>query len=196
MTATQLITAIEQRYKLDGAFSRILTYGGLAKCGHRDGWSWKLDLHDLAKHNVIEHDGSLVHDDAAPGQTFAPTGVDRVLVRQLLGASSRADALTLQDLCHAQVLRQASSGPISSVLKSISKGEVALLYKTFGVKQGRESGEGEVLVPKSHVEQWLGQERLPADWTGPEQGIGFLSTFRLVQKIGGMETNVNEKETG
>ena len=42
----------------------------------------------------------------------------------------------------------------------------------------------------------LGQERLPADWTGPEQGIGFLSTFRLVQKIGGMETNVSEKETG
>ena len=183
-------------------FALLLAYGGVAICGHRDGWSLKLDLHELAKHNVIEHNGSLVHDDAAPGQTFAPTGVDRVLVRQLLGSSSRADALTLQDLCHAQVLRQASSGPISSVLKSISKGEVALLYKTLGVKQGTangsESGEGggEVLVPKWHVEQWLGQERLPADWTGPEQGIGFLSTVRLVQKIGGMETNVSEKETG
>ena len=195
MTATQLITAIEQRYKLDGAFSRILTYGGLAKCGHRDGWSWKLDLHDLAKHNVIEHDGSLVHDDTASGETFAPTGVDLSLLRQLLDTSD-SDYLTLEDLCRAQVVRQEASHPIGSVPAFVSKGELDLIYEVFGVVRDPKddpeaaANDGKLVVPKSYLEQWLGQEKLPDGWNGPLKGIMFSSLISHVQKIADIENEI------
>ncbi|EJF59901.1 Cloroperoxidase [Dichomitus squalens LYAD-421 SS1] len=200
LTASQLVSVLRAKYKISWILAALLSYGGVALCGHRDGWSWKLDLHELAKHDVIEHNGSLVHDDAAPGHPFAPTDVDRVLLRQLLSASSESDALTLHDLCRTQVQRQANSGPLSSVRASIAKGEVALLHQAFAVRRGTGQSataeEGEPVVPKGRLEQWLGDERLPADWPGPEQGIGLTSIFGLVRKIGGMETKIKDKEKG
>ncbi|EJF61120.1 Cloroperoxidase [Dichomitus squalens] len=195
VTASQLITAIEQQYKLDAAFTQTLVYGGLAKCGHWDGLSCKLDLHDLAKHNVIEHDGSLVHDDTAPGETFAPTRVDPDLLHQLLDTSD-SDFLTLHDLCQAQVTRQDASRPIGSVPAVVSKGELDLIYEVFGIVPGsKEASEtatngGKLVVPKSYLKQWLGQERLPDGWKGPVNAITLTSLVSHIHQIGGIEKEI------
>jgi hypothetical protein len=43
-----------------------------------------LDLDQLAEHNKIEHDGSLVHKDTGKGQQFAPLNVDDDMVEEVM----------------------------------------------------------------------------------------------------------------
>ncbi|KAI0698205.1 hypothetical protein C8T65DRAFT_661060 [Cerioporus squamosus] len=51
-----------------------------------------LDLHELARHNTIEHDGSLVHDDAlSQDAPYAPVEVDDALLHHLLSAGSNSN---------------------------------------------------------------------------------------------------------
>lgn len=199
ISPSQLVATIRQVYGLSWAFATLLSYGGVAKCGHADGLSLKLDLHDLAKHNVIEHDGSLVHDDTATGQTFAPTTVDHNLVRQLLDTSDSTH-LTLQDLCRVQVRRQAASRPLESFLAYVSKGELDLIYQVFGVTRGSESASespaegGKLVVPKAFLEEWLGHERLPEGWDGPLREVGVVTLVEHVKQISSLETEI--KSTG
>ncbi|KAI1789555.1 Cloroperoxidase [Ganoderma leucocontextum] len=199
ISPSQLVAAIRQVYGLSWPFATLLAYGGTAKCGHADGLSLKLDLHDLAKHNVIEHNGSLVHDDAATGQTFAPTTVDPNLVHQLLDASDSSH-LSLRDLCRTQVRRQAASGPLDSMQAYVSKGELDLIYQVFGVTHGSESGSGspaeggDLVVPKAFLEEWLGHERLPEGWDGPLREVGLVALVEHVKQISNLETEI--KSTG
>jgi Peroxidase, family 2 len=43
-------------YGLSGPFATVLAGGGVIKCGN----GFRLNLEDLAAHNKIEHDGSMV----------------------------------------------------------------------------------------------------------------------------------------
>lgn len=96
-----------------------------------------VDLHELARHNVVEHDGSLVHDDAPnPKDKYAPTAVNRVFLKQLIDAAPAGhDSLTLEDLCraHVQRLRPGASRPINKIRMILAKAEMALLSHAVGV---------------------------------------------------------------
>ena len=43
-----------------------------------------MDLHDLARHGRVEHDGSLAHADAELHAVFAPTSPDQMLLEDML----------------------------------------------------------------------------------------------------------------
>ncbi|KAI0824786.1 Cloroperoxidase [Trametes gibbosa] len=198
LTASQLSQAIQKVYGLSPVFATILAYGGVARCGS----GGKLNLHDLAAHNVVEHNGSLVHADAAQGQKYAPTNVDPELLRQLLDTST-TDYLSLRDLTQAQVSRQASSPPLHTLQSIVSKGELDLIMEVFGVR-GAASGAAQSLVsdetlgddlvvPKSFLEQWLGEERLPDGWCGPSHQTGLKEIITGVRSISRTEKEETPK---
>ncbi|KAH9900008.1 Cloroperoxidase [Cubamyces lactineus] len=195
LTASQLAHAIQEVYGLSPVFATFLAYGGVARCGTHG----KLDLHELAAHNVVEHDGSLVHADAGKGEKYAPTNVDPVLLRQLLDTSPK-DYLSLKDLTQAQVTRQAASPPLHSLQSLVSKGELDLIMEVFGVRGSEGASQSlipdealgdELVVPKSFLEQWLGQEKLPDGWQGHSHQTGFreiIAGVRSISKAEGEET--------
>ncbi|KAI0353521.1 Cloroperoxidase [Trametes cingulata] len=197
LTADQLAHAIREVYGLSPVFAALLAYGGVARCGTKG----KLNLHDLAVHNLVEHDGSLVHADAAPGEKYAPTNVDVALLRQLLDTSP-TEYLSLKDLTQAQVTRQASSRPLHALQRLVSKGELDLIMEVFGVRGSEVASQSlipdetvpdELVVPKSFLEQWLGEERLPDGWSGPSHQTGLKELFSGVRSISQAESDETPK---
>ncbi|KAI0775936.1 Chloroperoxidase [Trametes elegans] len=195
LTPQQLTDAVKKVYGLSPFFAYLLAHGGVARAGA----GGKLDLHDLAAHNVIEHDGSLVHADARPGDKYAPTDVDRALLRQLLDRAPASDFLSYRDLTEAQVARHAVSAPRDALSTALSKGELELIFEVFGVRRCPAADgtpgalEGRV-VPKAWLEQWLGEERIPDGWPGPSHQTGFVQTVGGILTIS--KTENEEKQAG
>ena len=77
----QLIQALRDVYNLSLPLALFLSLVGFLLCGHG---FFRLDLDGLAAHNRIEHDGSLAHGDAAPGQRFAPIPVNKSMLHTFL----------------------------------------------------------------------------------------------------------------
>ncbi|KAI0650304.1 Cloroperoxidase [Trametes meyenii] len=203
LSPSQLAHAIEHVYGLSPLFAALLSYGGVMRCGTRG----KLNLHDLAVHNLVEHDGSLVHADAPQGAKFAPTDVDHALLRQLLDTSP-TDYLSLRDLTQAQVTRQAASPPLHALQAIVSKGELDLIMEVFGVRRAENAenakrslipdadgtlGDEQVVVPKAFLEQWLGEERLPDGWQGPSHQTGLREIISGVRTISKAESTESPK---
>jgi hypothetical protein len=82
LTFWQVVKAIRTVYNLGLPVALLLTIGGFALCGHR--MRTRLDLHELAKHNKIEHNGSLAHDDVPDGEKCAPWSHDPDLLDAFL----------------------------------------------------------------------------------------------------------------
>ncbi|TFK92171.1 hypothetical protein K466DRAFT_659515 [Polyporus arcularius HHB13444] len=91
ITTSQLVSALRNVYHISLPLATGLALGGVALCGRWSGIRRVLDLHELARHNAVEHDGSLVHDDAlSPDALYAPAEVDDALLHQLLSAGSHS----------------------------------------------------------------------------------------------------------
>ncbi|KAI0708499.1 Chloroperoxidase [Earliella scabrosa] len=187
LTRTQLAAAIREVFNVSYAISVVFGILAVVLCGRWSGLSRVVDLQDLAAHNVVEHDASLLHPDAAaPDAKRAPVDVDRALLRELLSVKTGSkggdsESLTLGDLCAWQVRRFAASRKLGRMHTLFAHAEVVLLYAAMGVRASRElpekeptAGEGlfDHVVPKRYIEQWFGDGRLPDGWTKPERPIG------------------------
>ncbi|KAI0742866.1 Cloroperoxidase [Daedaleopsis nitida] len=196
ITLTQLVSALRHVYNVSSPVAMGLSLGGLVLCGRKKPgltFARELDLHDLARHNFIEHDGSLVHADAPnPEDKFAPTAVEPALLRQLLDINT--GDLTLHDLCRFQLERHAphASRTMDTLHARFAKGEVALLYEVLSMAPSdaprTDSAKTEErleprVVPKRFLEQWLGEERLPDGWKRPAQELGFPALHARVDEI-------------
>ena len=62
----------------------------IAKLFEKDYWKDRMDLSDFNAHNVIEHDGSIVRDDAffQPDQGVPSVGVINGLLRSATGTAT------------------------------------------------------------------------------------------------------------
>jgi hypothetical protein len=146
----------------------LLSVGGTFACGRH----FKIDLEDLARHNVIEHDASLTHANAIPESQYAPISVDKELLQHLLGVSKNPDVLAFDELVAVRANRDATlSMPPSKVHDIIARGKVALTVQTFGNEEGN--------MPKKHIREWFGEERLPSGWSRPMNTIGIWNTTRI-----------------
>ncbi|KAH8114281.1 Cloroperoxidase [Phellopilus nigrolimitatus] len=195
----QLVHALRIVYNCSTPLAWLLSVVGFLWCGHLSGSGLStrlaLDLHDLARHNRIEHDGSLVHADAAPGKNYAPVVPDPVRLTEVLDAGS-ADrfavrdakpskgALTFLDFARVRFLRdRALVRPLDRVHAEITRGEVALIL--LAMSEGDESANaGEHVIPRARLSQWFGEERLPDGWAVPRTQIGLLRTASLGRKVG------------
>ena len=222
LTLTQLVSAMRSVYSISCPLGLLLAGGGLAKCGHWGGVRRVLDLHELARHGVIEHDGSLVHADvAAPSDVYAPTEVDAEALRQLLEGEKKGEGrgeLTLEDLCKRQVARQDAARPLSGGMTVVARGELGLVCRVFGVPVGKKGprdvslekekgpsldsvrdmgGAGGRVVPKVFLEPWFGEERLPDGWEGLVEGTGLFDLIGLAREIKALKDQIRRsgKET-
>ncbi|KAI0036738.1 Cloroperoxidase, partial [Vararia minispora EC-137] len=165
VTVPQLVKAMHAVYRVTVPLGTLLAVIGAWLCGT----GWSLDLHDLAEHNKIEHDGSLTHADARPGAEYAPVKPDQDLLKQMLTLAPGSGHITLQDLIHYRVRRDATlPRPLSSFHKGIAFGEIAFTLELFGDDDGH--------IPKDMLEQFFAEERLPHGWTGPREPLGLLNT--------------------
>lgn len=151
-------------------------------------------MHDLAKHNAIEHDGSLVHADAPSGDAFAPTEVDPALVEQLLSIT-HANSLSLHDLARARAQRDvAIRSPLDKIHAEIARGETVLTIECLGSdglvdKQDIDDGvdvKPERRVPKAYVEEWFVKEKLPEGWDKPSRKVTLIGVARKSWEVKAM----------
>ncbi|KAH9977726.1 Cloroperoxidase [Lactifluus volemus] len=178
ISAFQLTSALRKHYHLSLPFAAMLSIVGTLTCGRY----FKIDLGDLAQHNVIEHDASLTHADAMPGSTYAPIDVDDELLQKLLDVSPNRNYLTLDDLVKVRAARDAALDQPSAYFM------VALTAKLFTNPEGQ--------IPKQYIREWFGEQRLPEGWYGPKAIIGFISTTRLVHLVGELVKKVTFPKKG
>ncbi|KAH9853621.1 Cloroperoxidase [Lenzites betulinus] len=197
LTAAQLSQAVQKVYGISWLAATILAYGGVKRCST----TGKVDLHDLALHNAAEHDYSLVHADAKPGEKYAPTTVDPELLRELLDKSSK-DYLTLRDLTRTYVARHDAKPPLELRFRIISKGEMELIVEVFGVRRGDASASvlpdevlgSEPVVPKAFIRQWLGEERLPDGWKGPAHPTGLFDILKGIRQVANLQQELTSSK--
>ena len=166
-------------YNLSFPFAWTLSLVAVVTCGN----GVYVNLHDLALHGRIEHDGSLAHDDALPGHKFAPSDVDLLLLQELLDQSPHRDFLTLEDLAAARLRRDLTlKRPLDGIHTEIANGECALIFGIFANEQGE--------ISKQTMKQWFGEDRLPNDWTRPVNEVRLLATHAISKRIGMMVTQL------
>ena len=77
-------------YKLSAPLALILTLAALIFCGHFIGSGLgirrRVNLYEIARHGVLEHNASLCHADASQGARYAPVIPDPALLAQTVGA--------------------------------------------------------------------------------------------------------------
>lgn len=189
----QLVHVLRTIYNFSAPFAWILSILGFILCGHFTGSGLStrlaLDLHDLARHNRIEHNASLGHADVAPGEIYAPTVPDSALLASLVDAGSvnaggkGPVALTFFDLARVRFLRNSTlARPLDAFHAFVARGETALVLLAMGVPGSNAGAEGAV-VPRERLVQWFGQERLPEGWHTPMTQIGLRSTGNLAAKV-------------
>ncbi|KAI0266913.1 Cloroperoxidase [Russula aff. rugulosa BPL654] len=173
ISAFKLIGTLREHYHLSLPLAAVLSIVGTFLCGRH----FKIDLEDLARHNVIEHDASLTHANAIPNGRYAPVNVDKELLQRLLDTSQNPDVLTFDDLVTVRANRDKTLGrPLSTVHSIIARGKVALTVQTFGNDEGD--------MPKRHIQEWFGNEQLPSGWVKPTITIGLWNTLRIANWLG------------
>jgi hypothetical protein len=139
-----------------------------------------LDLHDLAKHGKIEHDGSLAHADTPAGHHYAPSSPDwRILKTALFGRDdkgSTSPVINESTLARARARRDRDLlVPLSPFQREITYGEIVALCHALTNSQGQ--------IPQQWIYEWMIEERLPQGWPGPQKSIGLLTARNMSKGV-------------
>jgi hypothetical protein len=163
ISASSLTSSLTSVYHLSHPLAGSLVAGGFLCCGNMlEG----LSLDALAAHNKIEHDASLVHDNAPPGAKFAPCEVDLTLLHELI--KRYPDGLGLDQLAEARALREEALNKegrkkLNEFHEEIGRGEAALTWLLM-------KDDTDVVNTRT-LEQWYGEETFPDTYSIPEEEI-------------------------
>ena len=174
-------------YGISSPFATVLAGGGMVQCGN----GFKLNLENLAAHNKLEHDASMVslasptrfeslilakaHLDTKEGNQ----GVVNQRLVEAMVADTDGVAATEDDFIKMKVRRERETQVkyISGSQANISRGEIAL---ALSVMVDHATGR----MPVEWIRTWFGEERLPADFKRPPpQTVGLLEILRKSQAI-------------
>ncbi|KAL0952865.1 hypothetical protein HGRIS_007085 [Hohenbuehelia grisea] len=171
-----LKSGLQQVYNLSFPLAAFLSGVALAACG-RGFFFRTLDLEALGLHNKLEHDASLVHQDAAVGCPFAPKEVDQKLLQQLLTYAAPGHGMTLDDFARVRHDREAQlQVPLTEQLEKNACAEAVITWLVL-----KQEGSGE--VPLGQLRQLYGEERLPDGWKRPKKPIGLFEALGLVKAL-------------
>lgn len=160
-------------YNLSFTLATLLSLVGIISCGHG---LRRLNLRDLAKRNVIEHDGSLVHEDCSPEDIFARSTPNHKLLQNLLRRAKMGHGLSLSDLARARTDRESRlPTPLDSLHSQIAIGESALTWLVMKDQHDE--------IPVKRVREWYGEERIPQGWVAPVKAIGLFSARHTTSTI-------------
>jgi hypothetical protein len=171
------VHALTAGYHLSTLFAWFLTIGGfflLQQFG-------RISLGDLARHNHIEHDASLAHQNTEFEGEYAPCDVDDSLLEALC-SDARPSAeggirLNAEGIARARVRRENESPALDAVHAEIARGEMAIVLGVFGGKNGSSDG-----VPVEWLREWFKDERLPQGWKYTHTQ-GFFESIRASADI-------------
>jgi hypothetical protein len=173
LDASIITHALEEGYGLSGILSHILVIGGIALLGQVGSFG----LNDLARHNRIEHDASLVHEDTRARDEYAPLAPDATLVKQFLEQAKDGHFMTIEDVARARVWRQSQCPVLSQLHAEVARGEMAIAFGLFSQPNSDKQG-----IPVDILRVWLSEERLPDGWR-PTHTQGLLETIRTSRQI-------------
>ncbi|KAG1764604.1 Chloroperoxidase [Suillus placidus] len=170
-----LVRALKTGYRLSTVLAYILSFGsmyilGQFKC---------LSLSDLARHNMIEHNASLAHDDDNNGAEYAPTKVDSKLLAALCAEGGKVlpNRMTLEDAARIRIEREAACGKLDSVHGEIARGEIVIAIGVLGGKDAAKNG-----VNISSLHEWMRYERMPTGWK-PDHTQGLYQTYKMAKFV-------------
>jgi len=175
LTGPIIAHALEQGYGLSSQLANFLSFGGvtlLAQIG-------AFDLDDLARHNRIEHDASLVHDDAKPRDEYAPTPPNPELIKQFLEEVKDGQFATVEDVARARVWRESQCPALNKVQAEIARGEMAIALGLFSEPDTDTHKQG---IPVDMLRVWFSEERLPDGWK-PNHTQGLLETMETSTQL-------------
>ncbi|KAJ3561185.1 hypothetical protein NP233_g10348 [Leucocoprinus birnbaumii] len=183
VSAWSIHNGLKACYGLSTPLSLFLTYVGFVMLKRIR----PIDLFEIGKHNVIEHNASLVHYDTPQGEEFAPIQIDEGLVSDLIsdvkpekeGADPKVGSSLMNaiDVARARIRREKETGPIDSVHQEIARGEMAIILGVWETTTKEKVG-----VPVEWMRRWIGHERLPDDWK-PSHKQGLLDTINRSKSI-------------
>jgi len=175
ISAWDIVCALRNGYNLSMVLSCLLAFGGVLLLGQFR----SISLADLARHNLIEHDASLVHRDDLNGNEYASTRVDGKLLAALCAEAGKVfpDRMTLEDAARIRVKREAQCKKLDGMHAEIARGEIVIAIGVLGGKDAAKNG-----VPISALHDWLRHERLPAGWK-PDHTQGLYQTYKMAQFV-------------
>jgi len=173
--AWDLVRALKKGYNLSTVLAFILAFGSILILGQYK----SVSLHDLARHNLIEHDASLAHGDDVDDDEYAPTKVDEELLAALCaeGGKELPDRMTLKDAARIRLKREAECKTLDSVHAEIARGEIVIAIGVLGGKDAAKKG-----VPISTLHDWMQHERLPENWK-PDHTQGLYQTYKMAKVV-------------
>lgn len=167
--------ALEEGYGLSTHLARFLSFGGVALLAQLGAFG----LNDLARHNRIEHDASLVHDDTKPGDEYAPIPQDPVLIKQFLEEVKDGQFVTVEDVARARVWRESQCPVLNKFQAEIARGEMAIALGLFSQPASDTHKQG---IPVDMLRTWFLEERLPDGWK-PNHTQGLLETMETSTQL-------------
>ncbi|TEB24437.1 Cloroperoxidase [Coprinellus micaceus] len=189
ISAWQIVQGLVDCYGLTKPFAIFLSYTTFLVLRHFK----RIDLYEIGKHGVVEHDASIVHRNTPPGETYAPIEIDRELLAEFV-KEARAEVevevetadgkkeiekqtlLTTADVGRARVRREKES-PLDAIHAEIARGEVAIIMAVWETKTEKATG-----TRIDWLERWLGEERLPDGWR-PTKRVGLFDTMKQGKPI-------------
>ncbi|KAH7923193.1 Cloroperoxidase [Leucogyrophana mollusca] len=171
----ELVDGLKKGFHLSSVLAHILAIGAVWILGQFRSMS----LSDLARHNLIEHDASLVHDDDLDESEYASTKVDPTLLEDLCEQAGQVlpNRITTEDVARIRVKREAVCRRLDTRHAEIARGEMAV---ALGVLGGADADKAGVEIETLHF--WLKNERLPVGWS-PSHTQGLLKTIRMTSYI-------------
>jgi len=186
----RLIGALRACYGLSLPFSVFLAIGSFFLLKRIS----PVSLEQIGKHNCIEHNASLVHDDCPSTEEYAPIRVVPALLESLIGrrpsdekkpdAVASDDLLEIEDVAKFRLRRENECGPVDSVHAEIARGEMAIALGVWEHKVGSHAG-----IRKDWLRDWFEYGRLPNGWR-PTHSQGLRDTVRRSTKMRNMMTEM------
>ena len=196
LSAMDIVRGLKACYGLSTVCAMFLSFGGFLSL-----WKFeRISLHEIGKHNVVEHDASLVHHDTPEGQSYAPIEIDHSLVDALVSDVKPSSAeiegspdptakflMNYEDVARARVRREAECKPLAFVQAEIARGEMAIILDLWEVKTKDKTG-----IPVDYFKQWIGEERLPDGWK-PDHSLGLLNVISRAMQIRGAMNQIRKE---
>jgi hypothetical protein len=181
-----LVQALQSAFNLSAPSANFITYGALLNLGQ----AGPISLADTARHDRIEHNGSLFHRAVADGQMYAPREIDEDMWRELVESIERPlQGWGVSDIAKLRIKREAEDGDdaMTGNQKLFARGEAGAVVLVFGRDVQTTLADGstkaERLVPMDVLETFLHRERLPEGWR-PSKKTSLWDIVKSVGEIG------------
>jgi Peroxidase, family 2 len=175
LNASIITHALEEGYGLSDQLANFLVIGGIALLGQVGSFG----LNDLARHNRIEHDASLVHDDTKPRDEYAPIPPNPALVKQFFEEVKDGQFVTVEDVARARVWRESQCPVLNRFQAEIARGEMAIALGLFSQPESETHRQG---IPVDMLRAWFSEERLPDGWK-PSHTQGLFETIEASTQL-------------